>query len=87
MPPEEVESLLDQAEGCAEGECSLDEVSELISVLKSQQSDLYKRVEEVKGMIKSLEAINESDDRKVDEVKETVRAIFRIFQLGVSHNE
>lgn len=82
MASEEVDALIGKATDCSEGECSLDEVSDLISVLKEQQSGLYKRVNEVKTMIKSLEAGNTADDREVDEIRETVRALFRVFQLG-----
>jgi hypothetical protein len=82
MTAEENEAILKHATECAEGECSLDEVSDLIDVLKSQQKELYDRVEKVKSMIKTLEHVNAQDDRKVDEIRETVRAIFRVFQLG-----
>lgn len=82
MTPEETERILSQATDCAEGECSVDEVGDLISVLKEQQKDLYERVEQVRNMIKSLEIVNQKDKRKVDEVRETVRAIYRVFQLG-----
>ena len=70
------------ANDCAEGECSLDDVDELISVLQQQQKELSARVEDVKSMISQLESMNRNDDRKVDEVRETVRALFRIFQMG-----
>jgi hypothetical protein len=82
MEPEEVDKLMTQANDCADGECSLDDVTELISILKEQQSEIYQRVEKIKGMIKSLEEVNKRDDRAVDEVRETVRALFRVFQLG-----
>lgn len=82
MEPEEVEKLLSQASDCAEGECSLDEVGDLIDILKEQQRELYQRVEKVREMISTLEKVNEADERKVDEVRETVKAIFRVFQMG-----
>ena len=47
-----------------------------------QQHSLNERVTEIENMIKSLEILNGSDDRKVDEVRETVRAIFRVFQMS-----
>ena len=78
----ENEAVLKHADDCYKGECSIDEVSELIHVLQEQQKELHTRVNDVKGMIKSLETVNSQDDRKVDEVRETVRAIFRVFQLG-----
>jgi len=82
MTPEEQDALIAQANGCTDGECSLDEVNELIQVLKEQQKELYARVIEVKSVIKTLESVNEKENRQVDEVRETVRALYRIFQLG-----
>jgi hypothetical protein len=82
MTKEETEKLLTTATDCAEGECSLDEVQDLIDVLKVQQKELYDRVQEIRDMVKSLEIVNTKDARRVDEVRETVRAIYRIFQLG-----
>ena len=70
------------ATDCAEGECSIDEVSDLIDVLKAQQKELFERVEKVREVIKSLEHVNSQDNRKVDQVRETVRALYRVFQLG-----
>lgn len=82
MTQDEIDALLSTADDCAEGECSLDEVTELISILKGQQKDVYDRLTKIKTLILDLEAVNASDDRKVDEVRETVRAIFRVFQMG-----
>ncbi|KAL7536955.1 hypothetical protein ACHAXR_007501 [Thalassiosira sp. AJA248-18] len=82
MSATEVESILSEAEACAGGECALDEVEQLITNLQDQQSLLSKRVEEIGGLVKDLESANGKDDRPVDEVRETVRAIFRIFALG-----
>ena len=79
---EETEAIMAHATECVEGECGLDEVDDLIDLLKTQQKELNERVENVRQMIKSLESVNSSDDRSVDEIRETVRAIFRVFQLG-----
>jgi hypothetical protein len=86
MSSAEIDSILLEAEGCAGGECALDEVSSLIASLQNQQSLLSKRVSEIDGLVASLEAANGrgGDDRPVDEMRETVKAIFRIFALGVS---
>jgi len=82
MTTAEVESIMREAESCAEGECALDEVEGLITNLLAQQSLLSKRIGEIDGLVKGLESANGMDDRPVDEVKETVRAIFRIFAMG-----
>jgi hypothetical protein len=88
MSSAEIESILNEAEACAGGECALDEVSSLISTLQNQQSLLSKRVNEIDGLLMVLENANGRGgaDRPVDEMKETVRAIFRIFALGVSYH-
>ena len=84
MSATEVEAILLEAESCAEGECALDEVESLLNNLQSQQSALSKRIGEIDVLIKDLESTNGQPDRPVDEVRETVRAIFRIFAMGVS---
>ena len=82
MSQEETDKLMTHATECADGECSIDEVSELIAVLKDQQKELSSRVDQIKKSIHALEHVNQADNREVDQVRETVRAIFRIFQLG-----
>lgn len=82
LSQEESDKVLSTASDCVEGECSLDEIDGLITLLKDQQKEASSRLDEIKSMIKSLETVNSSDDRSVDEIRETVRAIFRVFQLG-----
>jgi hypothetical protein len=82
MTAKELESIINEAESCAKGECALDEVEALISSLKEQGKMLSNRIAEVDALVKDLEHINGKDSRPVDEVRETVRAIFRIFSLG-----
>lgn len=84
MTAAEIDAIISEAESCAEGECALDEVENLINNLQEQQSMLSKRISEIDGLVKELEHVNGKDERPVDEVRETVRAIFRIFALGVS---
>jgi hypothetical protein len=82
MSTAEVDSLMKHSKDCADGECSLDEVADLIMVLKEQQAELTSRVSEIRGMIKAIEVVNESANRDEDAVRSTVRAIFRIFQMS-----
>lgn len=82
MTQDESEALITKVNHCAEGECGIDDVSELIYTLQEQQKELNDRLEQVRKMIHALEHVNGADERKVDEVRETVRAIFRIFQMG-----
>ena len=80
---EELDTLMASGKQCEESECSVDDVDMLIGDLLDQQRELYGRVKQLKTEIKLLEELNEGD-RNVDEIQETVRAIARIFQLGVS---
>ena len=82
MTKEETDSILSKASTCADGECSLDEVDDLITLLKGQQKELYDRIEQIRQMRKTLEEVNRKGGRNVDEVRETVRALYRVFQLG-----
>ncbi|KAL3916199.1 MAG: hypothetical protein SGILL_005287 [Bacillariaceae sp.] len=83
MSQEETSNIMHKAEDCVEGECSLDQIDDLILILKDQQKELFDRVTQVKEMVQTLETVNsKADDRSVDEVRETVRAIFRVFQMG-----
>ena len=47
----------------------------------SSNQEVAQLVEALRGC-QSLEKINSQDDREVDQVRETVRAIYRVFQLG-----
>jgi len=82
MSPEELDGLMSDGKDCEEGECSIDDVDDLIGSLLEQQKLLYDRVQELKELVKVLESLNEDESRDVDEVRETVRAITRIFQMG-----
>lgn len=82
MTPEETETLLKRAEECADSECSVDDVADLLDVLHAQQKEMYDRVQKIKETVQILEEVNKAEDRPVDEIRETVRAIWRVFQLG-----
>jgi hypothetical protein len=82
MTQEETDKMFKHATTCVEGQCNVDEVNDLIAELKSQQKELTNRLNHVNEMVNSLTHLNDKSDRKVDEVRETVRAIFRVFQLG-----
>lgn len=84
MTHDESEALITKVNDCAEGECGIDDVSELVYTLQEQEKELSNRLKQVRDMIQALDTVNGADDRKVDEVRETVRAIFRIFQMGDS---
>lgn len=82
MTPEETDEVIKRAEQCVGSEYSLDDVNDLVDVLKEQQKELYERVQKIKLTVEALEKVNKAEDRPVDEIRETVRAIWRVFQLG-----
>lgn len=85
MTDAEVESIVSKAHICAEGECSVEDVDLFLAELKDQQKLLRDRLTEVTNMISELTTANsldKSDVREVDELKETVRAIARLFMMG-----
>ena len=84
MTAEEMEKVLASATECSEGECSVDEVGDLVGILLTQQKDLNDRIKQIGTMIKSLEVLNEKSDNR-DEVRENVRAIMRVFSRPDSH--
>lgn len=88
MSSTDIDRILADATACVEGECALDDVSALLSNLLAQQSLLSSRINEIDKLVSSLESSNgvgsSGAERPVDEMRETVRAIFRIFSVGVS---
>jgi hypothetical protein len=83
MTPEEASGVLKRAESCIESECALDDVDDLVDELHAQQKELAQRLEKIKQTVEALDKVNKQEgERPVDEIRETVRAIFRVFQLG-----
>ena len=80
MTDEETASILQSAEECAAGECSVDDVAELIFELKEQQQLMEARLQTVMNTVAHLQNINESvQERKRDEVKALVKDLLRVF--------
>mmetsp|Transcript_27478 Transcript_27478/g.42637 ORF Transcript_27478/g.42637 Transcript_27478/m.42637 type:complete len:158 (-) Transcript_27478:217-690(-) len=82
MSEEETKSIINSAHDCADSECSVEDVEMFLSELKEQQIILRNRLSDVTKMIDELGHVNIGTDRKVDEVRETVRAIARLFMMG-----
>lgn len=84
LTEEETKAIFDRSIECAEGECSVDDVAGLLEDLKEQKQVLEARLKEITTMVNDLTQVNMARDRPVDEVRETVRAIARLFLMGVS---
>jgi DNA mismatch repair ATPase MutL len=79
LSDEETEKILQSASDCAEGECSIDDVSELIAELKEQEKEMQSRLDKIMNMIAHLQHINAKEERKTDEVRAFVRDLLRTF--------
>jgi len=79
LSDEETETIFNKATDCAEGECSLDDVNDLLSELNAQQKILSDRLAQVTNMIDTLAGVNDKEEREVDEVRQYVRDLLRVF--------
>lgn len=85
MSDSEQEQVLKHASDCAEGECSIDEVSELLAVLKDTEKELEDRLERIMNMVSHLQHLNEKEERQKDEVRAFVKDLLRVFAGDVSN--
>lgn len=75
---------MQSAHDCAEGECSIDDVSELIFELKEQKKEMTARLEEIMNMVSHLQHLNEKEKRKTDDVRAYVKDLLRVFDTSNS---
>jgi hypothetical protein len=79
MSEAETDSILQSASECADGECSVDDVTELVSELKEQKKILEARLDQIMNMVADLQHVNEKESRKTDEVRALVKDMLRVF--------
>jgi len=79
MTEEETAAIFKKSNDCIESECSLEEVDELLSVLKNTEKELQGRLEDIMNMVAHLQHINEKEERKTDEVRQFVQDMLRVF--------
>ena len=84
MSLQDIESIMASAQDCSEGECSVDQVGDLIQVLQTQQKELNERIQKIDTMVKRLENMN-GKEKDRDEVRETIRAIMHVFSKSDGH--
>ena len=75
------------ASDCANGECSIDEVGELLAVLKETEKELEDRLERIMNMVSHLQHLNEKDERQQDEVRAFVKDLLRVFAGEVCNGD
>mmetsp|Transcript_2307 Transcript_2307/g.2768 ORF Transcript_2307/g.2768 Transcript_2307/m.2768 type:complete len:154 (+) Transcript_2307:37-498(+) len=79
---EETEKVMQSAVDCVEGECSIDDVGELVFELKEQQKEMNTRLEEIMNMVAHLQQLNSKEKRKVNEVRAYVKDLLRVFDTS-----
>mmetsp|Transcript_19372 Transcript_19372/g.48238 ORF Transcript_19372/g.48238 Transcript_19372/m.48238 type:complete len:151 (-) Transcript_19372:274-726(-) len=79
LSEEETTAILNKSNECIESECSLDEVDELLTVLKQTEKDLEGRISKIMNTISHLQHINDKEERKTDEVRAFVKDMLRVF--------
>lgn len=82
LTEEETIAILTKSHECIESECALDEVDELLSVLKDTEKELEARLEKIMNMVGQLQHINEKEERETDEVRAFVKDLLRVFDTG-----
>jgi hypothetical protein len=79
LTEEETMAVLNKSTECIESECSLDEVDELLTVLKQTEKDVESRLQKIMNTIAHLQHINHQEERKTDEVRAFVKDMLRVF--------
>lgn len=79
---EESTQILQSADDCAAGECSIDEVASLVADLKEQEKLLSQRLEAVMNAVAHLQHLNTKEGRKTDEVRSFVQDMLRVFDTS-----
>jgi hypothetical protein len=74
--------MIEKANDCAEGECSVDDVSDLIAELKGQQKEMTARLEDIMNMVAHLQHLNNDEMRKKDDVRAYVKDLLRVFDTN-----
>eukprot|EP00536_Pseudo-nitzschia_multiseries_P000559 jgi/Psemu1/300167/fgenesh1_kg.7_\ len=82
LTEEETVAILNKSNECIDSECSLDEVEDLLTVLKDTEKELQGRLDNIMNMIAHLQHVNEKEERKTDEVRAFVKDLLRVFDTG-----
>ena len=80
----EVDMIIKSTNDCAESECSVEDVNNLLIDLRDQKEQMEHRLQIVENMMYKLEHMNDANDREVDAVRQTVRDFLRVFNNDVS---
>jgi len=79
LSEEETMAVINKSNECIESECSIDEVDDLLTVLKDTEKELEERLEKIMNTISHLQHINEKEERQTDEVRAFVKDMLRVF--------
>lgn len=79
LSEEETNEILKAATECAEGECSIDDVTSLITDLEDQKILLQKRLDRTMNLVAQLQHLNEKEEREVSEVRSFLKDLTYVF--------
>merc|ERR1711862_498871 len=79
LSEQETNAIMKSAEECVESECSVDDVSKLVSELKEQEKILDERLTKIMNMVAQLQHLNEKPKRETNEIRQFVRDLLRVF--------
>lgn len=79
-------AILKSAQECADTECSVEDMNQLLADLKSQERILSHRLGTVMNAVAKLQNVNEKKGRSNDEVRSFVQDLTWVFRHDVSGN-
>jgi hypothetical protein len=79
LTEDDVNTMMKSVTDCAAGECSVDDVNDLLVDLREQRAAMEERLKMVDGMINKLVTANDMSNREVDDVRQLVRDFLRVF--------
>merc|ERR1711935_1016050 len=79
LTEEDVSTMMKSVTDCAEGECSVDDVNDLLVDLREQKKTMQERLKMIDGMVNKLVTANDKGEREVDDVRQLVLDFLRVF--------
>jgi len=87
MADKEADALISGAIECADSECSVEDIDNFVSELKSQEKVLQERLAKISSIIASLEGGNVADERDVPYMKSLLADLATaVFDTRGSHD-
>merc|ERR1712071_490871 len=79
LTEDEVDMIFKRATDCAESECSVEDVNNLLMDLRDQKKLMEGRLQMIDNMFNKLDNLNSKKQREVDSIRQTVEDFMRVF--------